>query len=132
MNAITFGSLLHDLRSERSLSQRELAKRANIDFTYISKLENGKNECLSVPVLESIIVAMGIPEHRDELYRLAGLIPQDIREILCGSRYALELVRAISGLSDVEVKQIMQTAIDMRLTPNPTPSERQKRGLNCV
>jgi transcriptional regulator with XRE-family HTH domain len=39
---MTFGERLRQLRRERQMNQRALAERAGIDFTYLSKLENGR------------------------------------------------------------------------------------------
>ena len=41
---MSFGQRLKQLRLERRLNQRELAARVGIDFTYLSKLENGRME----------------------------------------------------------------------------------------
>lgn len=38
-----FGEALHDLRRKHGVSQRELAVKTGLDFTYVSKLENGRN-----------------------------------------------------------------------------------------
>ena len=39
---MTFGERLRQLRKEKNLTLRGLAEAAGIDFTYLSKIENGK------------------------------------------------------------------------------------------
>ena len=39
---MTLGERIRELREEKRFTQSELAKEANVDFTYISKLENNK------------------------------------------------------------------------------------------
>ena len=41
---MNFGSRIKELRKKRNISQRELAQKAGIDFTYLSKIENNKAE----------------------------------------------------------------------------------------
>ena len=39
---VTFGERLRQLRKEKNLTLRSLAEAAGVDFTYLSKIENGK------------------------------------------------------------------------------------------
>lgn len=75
---MNFGERVRELRKERGLSQRELAARAGIDFTYLSKIENARME----PPSEKVILNMAeaLDTDPDELMLLAGKIPSDIRE----------------------------------------------------
>ncbi|NES70911.1 MAG: helix-turn-helix domain-containing protein [Okeania sp. SIO2D1] len=43
MSLESFGKEIRRLRKEKNLSQRKLAKEAEINATYLSKIENGKN-----------------------------------------------------------------------------------------
>jgi len=47
----TFGQRLRELRKEARISQRELAERVEVDFTYLSKIENDRVE----PPSEAVI-----------------------------------------------------------------------------
>jgi transcriptional regulator with XRE-family HTH domain len=40
--AVTLGKKLRDLRREKGLTQQELAEKAGVDDTYISKIENDR------------------------------------------------------------------------------------------
>lgn len=61
-----FGTRLHELRLQKSLTQEELAGLANLDRTYISGVERGKRN-ISLNAIKSISVALEIPLH--ELFK---------------------------------------------------------------
>ncbi len=73
---MNFGERVRELRKEQGLSQRELAARSGIDFTYLSKIENARME----PPSEKVILNMAeaLDADPDELVLLAGKIPSDI------------------------------------------------------
>ena len=48
------------------MSQRDLAKKAEMDFTYLSKIENGKMQ----------------PPRTDVIVRLAGILGADVNELI--------------------------------------------------
>ena len=75
-----FGIRLRELRIRAGLTQRELAGQAGIDFTYLSKIENG----VMPPPSEKVIIQLAetLSIDKDELFTLAGKIPPDIAEIL--------------------------------------------------
>src|SRR3972149_3210870 len=75
-----FGSSLRNLRKQAGLSQRDLAEKVGIDFSYLSKIENG---VMSPPSQEVILrLAEVLDADRDELLTLAGRVPFDIAQIL--------------------------------------------------
>ena len=86
-----FGVRLRELRIQARLTQRELADRVNIDFTYLSKIENG----VLPPPSERVILQLteALNADKDELITLAGRIPPDIAQIL-KNRKALQLLRS--------------------------------------
>jgi PGF-pre-PGF domain-containing protein len=77
---LKFGAKLRELRTKSGLSLRELADKVNVDFTYLSKIENG----VMPPPSEKVIrqLAETLNADKDELLTLAGIIPSDIAEIL--------------------------------------------------
>ena len=85
-----FGARLKELRAQARLTQRELAEEIGIDFTYLSKIENG----VIPPPSEKVILQLAEALHadKDELLILAGKIPSDIVEIL-RDRETLQLLR---------------------------------------
>lgn len=53
------GFILSEVRKEKSLTLRELAKRANISLGYLSELERGRKEPSS-EILDSLTKALSI------------------------------------------------------------------------
>ena len=86
-----FGKKLRELRSQAHLTQRELAQKIGVDFTYLSKIENG----VLPPPSEKVILLLAevLNADRDELFTLAGRVPTDIVQML-KNRKTLELLRS--------------------------------------
>ncbi len=76
-----FGKLIRQARKDRGYSQRELAKLLQLDFTYLSKLENNRADY--APKEE---VIRGLARHleldEEELIFLAGRIPHQEEDLL--------------------------------------------------
>jgi transcriptional regulator with XRE-family HTH domain len=78
---MTFGQKVRDLRSAKSLTQRQLADRIGINFTYLSKIENDKLEQDQFPKEETIKkIAAELDGDVDELLLLAKRIPEQIKQ----------------------------------------------------
>ncbi|MFC1901389.1 tetratricopeptide repeat protein [Chloroflexota bacterium] len=75
-----FGTRLRELRTTAGLSLRELAERVGVNFTYLSKIENGALPPPSEKVIRQL--AESLKANKDELLILAGIIPRDITAIL--------------------------------------------------
>ena len=96
-----FSERLRSLRKEAQLSQRDLAERVGVDFTYLSKIENRRVDPPSETVLKSIskelAEALGQDETElsDELITLAGKVPSDIAETLIRNPEAVRFLRSI-------------------------------------
>ena len=52
---MTFGEKIRSLRRDNKLSQRDLAGRVGLNFTYLSKIENGKLDFAGFPSEETIL-----------------------------------------------------------------------------
>lgn len=73
-----FGERLRELRKQRGLTQRDLAGVVGVDFTYISKIENGH---MPPPSEETIIkLARALRVDADELLSLAKKVPPHYRK----------------------------------------------------
>jgi HTH-type transcriptional regulator, competence development regulator len=73
----TFGELIRDARKQQEYSQRELAKLVEVNYTYLSKLENDHAE---YPPSKEVIRSLAHHLHlnEEELTKLAGRInPED-------------------------------------------------------
>ncbi len=76
---MTFGSVLRKLRSKEDIGIKKLATAINVDYAYISRIENGKLKP-SQRVIERIANYFNCD--RDELLILGDKIPEDIKKIL--------------------------------------------------
>jgi len=86
-----FGARLKELRKQAGMTQRELADRVNVDFSYLSKIENGAMP----PPSEKVILqlAEALSTDKDELITLAGKVPSDIAQLL-KNRETLQRLRS--------------------------------------
>lgn len=75
-----FGKKLRELRLQRGLTLRELAKKVNLNFTYLSKIENGKVEYTpSADKIRALAKALNIDEI--EFLKLADKVPPELEPI---------------------------------------------------
>lgn len=106
---VSFGSLLREKRRSAKISQRELAGRIGVDFSYISKLENDR---LSPPAAETILaIAKVLDAPSEELLSAAGKIPTDVQRTVSESQAAQEFLRSAQQLqlSDAEWNQLKKS-----------------------
>lgn len=77
----TFGKLIRQARKDKAYSQRQLAALLQVDFTYLSKLENDRAD---YPPKEDVIrgLARNLGLDEEELIFLAGRIPQHYEAFL--------------------------------------------------
>jgi PAS domain S-box-containing protein len=76
---VTFGQRLRELRKARGMTQRELAQKTAISYSYVSKLETG----VMPPPRQKIILALAEVlgannADTDELFGLARKMPSDL------------------------------------------------------
>lgn len=76
---MTFGSLLRELRNKQDIGIKKLATAIDVDYAYISRIENGK-----IKPSERVIgrISSYFNYSKDELMILGDKIPEDIKEIL--------------------------------------------------
>lgn len=105
--AITFGELLREKRRAAALSQRQLAERAGVDFSYISKLENGRLPAPADDTVVRICEILGCPT--DEFFTAAKKLPTELGESLVEEPAALRFLHEASRLklSQVEWEQML-------------------------
>jgi transcriptional regulator with XRE-family HTH domain len=77
---MTFGERLRALRQAKGLTLRALASKVNVNFTYLSKIENHKLDFGDYPG-EGLIrkLAKVLKADEDELLLLAEKVPEAIR-----------------------------------------------------
>ena len=72
------GKILRRHRLEQNLTQRNLALKAHLDYTYVSKIEGG-SQSPSVEALVRISESLGVSNvELNELLALMGRIPEDL------------------------------------------------------
>lgn len=106
-----FGKKLRLLRKASNMTQRELAEKVGIDFTYMSKIENDR---LPPPKRETIVeIARALEADENELVVLAGKIPKDYEDEIVGeddtARRLLGSFRSgiKSGLSKTDMEELL-------------------------
>ena len=88
----TFGNLLKQLRREKNVSQRDLAEKIGVDFSYISKVENDR---LPPPAADTIIkIAKVLKVSAEELLSQSNKLPSDIKNMVGSSVEALKFMNA--------------------------------------
>jgi HTH-type transcriptional regulator, competence development regulator len=102
-----FGKTLKKLRKEREITQRDLALRVDVDFTYISKMENDKlQNSPSENTIRKIAKELGVDA--DELTLLAEKVPENIRKTIADDDLAVEFLRKVDHLSDDQRSKIKE------------------------
>ncbi len=81
-----FGEVLREKRRAAGLSQRELAKRAGLDFSYISKVENGRHPPPAADTVVQLCSILNTPP--EEMLALIGKIPQQVQQAVSTSQAA--------------------------------------------
>lgn len=96
----TFGQALRELRRAKRVSQRELAEKVGVDFSYISKLENDRIPPPAADTIVKICKALGVPS--DELLALTGKVPNDVKEMFGSSPSAMQFAQKAQSLNLTE------------------------------
>lgn len=89
----SFGARLRELRRAAGVSQRATAEAASIDFTYLSKIENGHMPPPGATTLRSLAQVLDADE--DELFVAAGKVPPDLAAVLASDLAAVRLTRVL-------------------------------------
>lgn len=104
----TFGHYLYELRKKRQLTQKELAKKARVEVTYLSKLESNRSAQPKEETLENISKALDlIDEERLKLYSLAKRLPPELEDVAV-KPLGLEVLRAARDLSDSQLRDLVE------------------------
>lgn len=105
---MNLGDTIKNLRIERQITQRELAEKLGVNFTYISKIENGKLEVLpSEDLIRRIAGILGA--NAEDLLDLAGKLDlKRLQQVAIEVPEAGMVLRRIQkqNLTDEQWKQI--------------------------
>jgi HTH-type transcriptional regulator, competence development regulator len=109
MTVAEFGQHLRDLRKRAGLSQRDLAQRAGIDFTYLSKIENGRVDPPGEDTMRALAMALGA--EAEDLLARARKMPRDLKRLVAqGSPQKALLLRRIARtpMSEDRVERMLR------------------------
>lgn len=70
-NSDSFGELLHNFRIRSGLSQRELAEKAKIDNSLISRIERGERN-VTRPLLQLFSKILNLSQEEEDLFFISG------------------------------------------------------------
>ncbi len=88
------GKKIKELREDKGLSQRELARMAGTNNTDIMNIENGKTKYFKVDTLRILAEALNVPT--SDLLIAAGYLPEDDPVCRRGGTAAGELAEALA------------------------------------
>ena len=102
----TVGQRIREIRKQRNLTQRQLADRVGINFTYLSRVENDRLDDEQTPREETLQkIASALKTDADELLLLARRIPGTIRDRILDKP---GIFRRILKLSDSDLEDILE------------------------
>jgi transcriptional regulator with XRE-family HTH domain len=110
-----FGKRIRELRKgggDGHISLRDLAQRVGIDFTYLSKIENGKVPPPSNEVIEKLARELGAD--LEELLALAAKVSQeDLREAVAQDHRIGVLFRKLQSrdLTEEQLERMISIAV---------------------
>ena len=112
MEELTFGKRIRELRVQKQINQRDVAKMAQIDITYLSKIENEK---LPPPSEEKIrLLAKIYDVSTDELILLANKIPNDLPQIIQDTPSIPQFLRTAKDLNQDDWAKLTKLAEELK------------------
>ena len=101
-----FGQRVRAIRKSKDLTQRQLAHRLGVSFSYISKVENERLQFGDYPSEKFIHkLAAELDADEDELLLLADKVPASIRKRI---REKPEAFRALAGLDNSSLDELVE------------------------
>lgn len=100
---MSFGAKVRELRQAAGLTLRELAEKAGVDFTYLSKMETGKLPYTPAP--ETIrVLAASLGADPLELLSLAHKLPPELNQLssVPAARRFMERAQHVASPDDWE------------------------------
>ncbi len=108
-----FGERIRELRKKNKLTQRELGKLVDLDFSYISKIENDRLEHTpSINTIQRLAEALNADEL--DLMQLANKVPTLLEPIIRIPEAKLFFQRATKTVTSSEGWQELLDYLDER------------------
>ena len=99
------------LANDRSFSVRQVAARAEVEPSYLSKIERGKEAPPSEATIRRLAVVLN--EDPDVLLALAGKVSADLQAVICKRpQLFAELIRQLADLPDHAVLRVAREVRD--------------------
>ena len=108
---MNFGSRIRQLRVDKGISLRDFAGMIGIDYTYLSKIENGKVDPPSEDRIR--VIARELGENEEDLLGMAGKFSSDqIRKVVEEHPEVGKLLRRIQSrqLTSNQLKRMLDIA----------------------
>ena len=119
---MTFGDRLRQVRKERGLTLRQLAEQVGVDFTYLSKIENGRVGY--TPGVETIrALAQILRVDSIEFLTLANKLPKEL-EPLNANVQARRFFHRASQVASPEDWEAMLNLLEHRQTKKRKSKEK--------
>lgn len=100
----TFGEIIKEARKHKKITQRELADKIGVDFTYISKIETGALDPPSELVINKISNILEIDNSK--LFLAARKVPTDFKNTIMDDTTANMFFRKYPDLTEKQLKKI--------------------------
>lgn len=127
---MSFGKTLQRIRRKKEMTQREVAQKIGMDYSYFSRLENDRFD--SKPTRETIDkIAEALEcteEERGELLTAAGRIDEELENaaLIAGGQPKIgRLFRAVVKLPPEKIDEIMQK-VESELEASRKPKPERK------
>jgi HTH-type transcriptional regulator, competence development regulator len=104
----SFGRRIQALRRAKGLTQRQLASVLDIDFTYLSKLENNRGDPPGDQTIRKLARALDADE--EDLLALAGKIPSELRTKAAEDPEFAMLLRRLPSLPEDLLRRMYRDA----------------------
>jgi HTH-type transcriptional regulator, competence development regulator len=107
----TFSVEIQTLRKLKGISQRRLAASLGIDFTYLSKLENGRAEPPSEETIRNLAANLAATELEagfltDRLLALAGKVPTELKARAANDHNFASAIRELTYADEAQVSAV--------------------------
>jgi transcriptional regulator with XRE-family HTH domain len=99
MDAEVLGRQVLAKRKEKGWSQEELGEKAEISRNYVSQIERGEAESISIKVINKLASALGVsPSDLGDEQSLPVMIPASLRQFASHQKLSYEVIEKLSNI----------------------------------
>lgn len=100
----SFAATIRDARRSKGLTLRSLAQKVGIDFTYLSKLENKRDDAPSEETIRRLAAELDLDA--EDLLARAGKVSTAIRDLAASDREFATFLRRLPDLQPDERRDL--------------------------